>query len=195
MQEGAQEMAQFDRGRLIAVLAAGGIHADQSTIDHVDNWLYFLSFKYQLQKNNMQVGRAKPSRELRNLNKALLEWGFSESFKWEVMLISRFDREKLSQMEWFSCAVGETMDLLESRRKKVRQQNPETELFIDLYRGYADLSGKTGLSNDDSGPGVRFVTECAGLLDVVVPNGLRQTIQAAIGRQGARATCKNDRRK
>ena len=73
--------------------------------------------------------------------------------------------------------------MLESRRKKARQQNPETDLFIDLYRGYVDFSGKTGLSNDDSGPGVRFVAECARLLDVVVPNGLRQTIQAAIGRQ------------
>ena len=101
MQEGAQEMAQFDRGRLIAALAAGGIHADQSTIDHLDNWLYFLSFKYQIQKNNMQVGRAKPSRELRNLNKALLEWGFSESFMWEVMLISRFDQKNCLKWSGF----------------------------------------------------------------------------------------------
>jgi hypothetical protein len=58
----------------------------------------------------------------------------------------------------------------------------ETAFFIDLYEKYAELSGKRGLSDD--GPAIRFIAECASILDMPVPQGLRRRIQQAIVARG-----------
>ena len=188
---------EFDRARLIAALAAGDIHADDETIDSVDAWLFTLWFQYRMRKKNFQVGRAKASKELQKINQALLEWYSCEEFKWEVYLLSRFDHLKIAAMEWFGCTVGEAIDRLEFERKRHGRENPKTTLFVQLYNGYVDLSGRTGLTDEGDGhgpgPGVRFITECAALIDVSVPDKLRQLIQTSIAREEKRneAACKN----
>jgi hypothetical protein len=174
-------MVEFDRERLGTALKAGKICADEEKITQIDAWLYTLWFKYKMQTKGYKLGRAKPSRELQKLNKALLDWSCSDAWKWEVFLICRFDNLKLSAIEWFSMAVGEAIDSLESGRKRTRQEDPKTGLFVDLYRGYTELSGKTGLS--DEGPAIRFIAECAAIVGVAVPPGLRRLVQLGVARE------------
>jgi hypothetical protein len=182
MQGARRAMTEFDREQLIAALAAGGIRADEDTIGQVWCRLHIIQFAYLAYSKGYIVGRAKPSRELRRLNEALLEWHNSDDWAWEAYLIHRFDGLKLSAMEWFYLTVGEMVDRLEMTRKRTRQEDPRTTALLALYHCYVELTGKTGLGDGD-GPGIRFITECAALIDVPVPRLLRQTLQAALARE------------
>jgi hypothetical protein len=85
-------------------------------------------------------------------------------------------------MEWFLTETCETVDRLEMSRKQTRQEDPKTTALLAIYRCYVELTGKTGLGDGD-GPGIRFITECAALINVPVPRLLRQTLQAALARE------------
>ena len=182
MQEGALALTEFDQERFTAALAAGGICPDEETSKQVQYWLHIIEFAYLAGRKGYKVGRAKPSRELQKLKEALLQWHDSNDWEWEATLVHRFDKLKFSAMEWFSNEICDTVDLLERARKPTRQEDPETTALVALYRCYIELTGKTGLGDGD-GPGIRFITKCAELIDVPVPQRLRQTVQAAIARE------------
>ena len=78
--------------------------------------------------------------------------------------------------------LGETVDRLQMARKPTRQEDPKTTALVAIYHCYVELTGKAGLGNGD-GPGIRFITGCAALIDVPVPRQLRQTLQAALARE------------
>jgi hypothetical protein len=65
-------MIEFDRERLGTALKAGKICADEEKITQIDAWLHTLWFKYRMQTKGYKLGRAKPSRELKNLIKHFL---------------------------------------------------------------------------------------------------------------------------
>jgi hypothetical protein len=184
-QEMSPTIERYYRERLAAALKAGRIPADEDTISRVDLWLFSLFFAYRVLKKGYEIGFAKPSRELKNVCKALREWINSDSGNWEAHMIKTEYGYKMSSVDEFLESAEKLVGLLESEKKRVRQENLETYLFFELYRGYIELSGKKGLSDD--GPAIRFVTKCASIVNVAVPRGLRRRIQLAIARHEYRA--------
>jgi hypothetical protein len=171
-------MNRFDREQLVTALQEAGNSADDDMIWHLEHWLYMLRFKYQVAAKGYVIGHAKPSRELKNLNRALLEWTESDNWEWEANSIHRLDDLKLSAMEWFSRSVSEFVTRLESAKRNTRGEDLRTSFFIELYKKYVELSGNKGLSDD--GPAIRFITQCASILNVTVPQAVRRRIQLAI---------------
>jgi hypothetical protein len=179
----------FNRKRLTTALTASGISADEETISKVDAWLYRLILKYSLAERGY-IGierRPKPSRELKNLNKAFQDWLDSENREFEEGLFQSFGPLKLTQSPTVMIAIvyrtiSETVTYLEAAERNPRRtESLETSFFIELYNGYVELSGKKGLS--DNGPAIRFITECASMLGVVVPQAIRRRIQIAMNRR------------
>jgi hypothetical protein len=78
------------------------------------------------------------------------------------------------------CDTGSLIKWMEYQRPKGKQEHPRTTFFRQLYDLYVELSNKPGLSHDGYGPGIRFVTECAALVHIAVPLGLRQLILASM---------------
>jgi hypothetical protein len=70
---------------------------------------------------------------------------------------------------------------IEKEQRKVRGDDPETTLFIDLRDVYVGLTGKTGISED--GPLHRFATACTKLIDpnIVLPQA--QSLRKALKRR------------
>jgi hypothetical protein len=134
-QELSPTMERYYRERLAAALKAGRIPADEDTISRVDLWLTSLFFAYRVRKKGYEIGRAKPSRELKNLSTALREWVNSDSGEWEANMIEKHYGYKVSSAKEFLNLAEKIVSLLESGRKRVRQENLETYLFFELYRG------------------------------------------------------------
>jgi len=67
----------------------------------------------------------------------------------------------------------------EKEQRKVRRDDPETTLFMDLRDVYVGLSGKTGISDD--GPPHRFANACTKLIDKSIilpqPQSLRKALK------------------
>jgi hypothetical protein len=73
-------------------------------------------------------------------------------------LLYAFEAESAQIIKRLSGAVQHGIDFLkyEREQRKVRGNDPETTLFMDLRDVYVGLSGKTGISED--GPLHRFAT-------------------------------------
>jgi hypothetical protein len=78
--------------------------------------------------------------------------------------------------------TGALIAFMEYEKPKGKQEHRRTTFFRRLYYIYVNLSEKSGLSNSGNGPGVHFVTECAALVHIAVPPGLRQLILGSINR-------------
>ena len=191
-------MGWFDRTQLETALERGKIPVDENKIVDLGNWLFIMEHVYQLPSRLRRVPSkykliappydvsGGPSDELKYLEKALRNW-LDADFKnkqLEVDLLGggaemprpEFIIECLSHLH---SSVSNAIDFLQSAAKNTKQKEAvETSLFIDLYRKYIELSGSKKLSDD--GPGVCFVKECASILGVVAPEGLRRRIQQAI---------------
>jgi hypothetical protein len=179
---------QFDRERLAAALVKAKIDASEKNIKALDRFLNVRQLIYLIEKNQPL---AMPSKELVNLHCALRDWlkyciqGSSKRdpgflFNHEIELVTDGgDEAKHQTILWFFSAVTEAIEYLEKTAPGVRQPAPATKLFRGLYDGYCQLNG--GSSMSDTGPSIRFVIECAKIIDpeITIPLGLRQRIQAS----------------
>ena len=171
----------LDRRHVAEALAAAGLSMEEEIIDEVIRWLAKNSFKYRAQKTGRTYAAAEPSKRLLNLHDALAEW-VSSADDGEACLVDELDDLKIQAVIWLLNATGKAIERLESQKAAVRQEDAKTTFLTGLYRLYLDLGGRPGLSNGEIGPAVRFVRHCAALVNVTVPNGLRQTIQASLKR-------------
>jgi hypothetical protein len=152
-----------------------------------------------------QTGRTRPSKKLRDLDKALSAWiaehtedreqfylscagDDPDDIKRAIVLLKRATGTAIGYFETARAlilqerAMDTATESLEAERRQRRPEDPRTTFLRQLYRLYVDLSGKTGLSNDGYGPGYHFVKECAALFNIAVPRGLRQLILTQKGR-------------
>jgi len=172
----------LDRERLNAALIALdldlpiGLVVDD-ILDGVADWIYASWIEYR--KN---VHAAGPSRKLRNLHKALSEWLDEYIDDREGYHLHGNNSDKKDALVQLMRDTGTLIACMEHEKPKGKQEHPRTTFFRRLYYIYVNLSGKSGLSNSGYGPGIHFVTECAALLHIAVPPGLRQLILGSISR-------------
>jgi hypothetical protein len=186
----------FNRERLIMALKMGKICADDDTISKLDSWLFHLKVTYSSIQEGYLGTRPKPSKELKQLNNALSEWLNSEKRAFDENLFRSFGPLKLTgsspmvMLSMVARTISETVTWLESGPKKSKKdQSLQTDLGIGLYEGYVELSGNEGLG--ETGPGVKFMKECASILGTELPRGGRRTLQKAIAareKRGERRT-------
>jgi hypothetical protein len=151
-------------------------------VEGVAGWLYWCWLEYRGAQEP-----AGPSIELKALHKALSQWVDKHIDGREGwLLLRRGDGDdKRDAIAWL---LREMEPLIEFERLLVKRppgrrgEDPKTTFLKGLYHLYKTLSGKSGLSNDGYGPGVRFMTECAALFNITVPPRVRQTIMASISR-------------
>ena len=189
-------MSWFNREQLETALKAGRISADENTISHFDKWLYVTEqvFRLPSQRRRLTPGLKLlktirfngPSKELKNLDKALRAWIFAdfESKEMETDLLTTLSvtgYASIGSLSMLSVSISNTITCLNhqyDQQQKLGSQAVETDLFVGLYKKYCAMSGKKGLS--DNGPAIRFIAECASILDIEIPRGLRRRIQQAI---------------
>jgi hypothetical protein len=96
-------------------------------------------------------------------------------------LLYAFEAEAASIIRRLSVAVQHAIDFLENERdqRRVRHDDPETTLFVDLRDFYVGLSGDTGISED--GPLHRFASACTKLIGESIilpqPQSLRKALK------------------
>jgi hypothetical protein len=168
-------MAEFDREELKAAFEAGRIPISDDDIIRLDGVLRALARKY---------GARKGARE-QDLNRQLTRLEETKSFLaglWDIeALLCGFEVETPQIINRLSgaaqCGIGFLKNKKEQR--KVRRDDPETTLFMDLRDVYVGLSGKTGISED--GPLQRFATACTKLIDKSIilpqPQSLRKALK------------------
>jgi hypothetical protein len=168
-------MAEFDQEQLKAAFEAGKILASDENIRRLDGLLRALARQYRARK----VAREQ------DLNGELTRLEETKSFLeglWDIEgLLCAFEVETPQIISRLLAAVQHGIDLLknEKEQRKVRGDNPETTLFVDLRDVYVGLSGKTGISDD--GPLHRFANACTKLIDAGIilpqPQSLRKALK------------------
>jgi hypothetical protein len=170
-------MAEFDREELKAAFEAGKIPVSDDNIRRLDSLLWSLAQQYRARKVareqdlNGQLARLK---ETKNSLAGLLD---TES------LLQAFEEEMAQIIKRLSGAVQHGIDFLQNERdqRRVRGDDPETTLFIDLRDVYVGLTGKTGISED--GPLHRFATACTKLIDPNIFLPQAQSLRKALKRR------------
>ena len=170
-------MVGFDRAELKAAFQAGNIPPSEDKIEHLDHVLRTLGRQYRAreaaceQDLNAQLARLEESKYcLANL--------------WDVTpVFYAFDPEIATIIRRLSDAAERAVDFLkqEKWRRRVRGDDPETKLFMDLRDIYVGLSGNTGISED--GPLHRFANACAKLIDVTITLPQAQSLRKALKRR------------
>jgi hypothetical protein len=170
-------MNKFDQEELKAALKSGNVPVSDDEIGQLDGVLRALAYQYRARKVartrdvNGQLVRLK---ETKNFLAGLLD---TES------LLQAFEAEMAQIIKRLSGAVQHGIDFLQNERdqRRVRGDDPETTLFIDLRDVYVGLTGKTGISED--GPLHRFATACTKLIDpnIVLPQA--QSLRKALKRR------------
>jgi hypothetical protein len=170
-------MVGFDRAELKAALQAGNIPASEDKIEQLDNVLRALGRHY----------RAREAACEQDLNAQLVRLEKSTKFiasLWEIApVFYAFDPETPKIIRRLSEAAEQAIEFLkhEKGRRKVRGDDPETKLFMDLRDIYVGLSGNTGISED--GPLHRFAHACAKLIDVTITLPQAQSLRKALKRR------------
>ena len=168
-------MDKFDREGLRAALKSGNIPVSDGEIRQLDGVLRAIAQRYLARK---------AARE-QDLNGQLTRLEETRDFLaglWDTEpLLYTFEAETAEIISRLSAAVEHGIDFFknEKEQRKVRGDDPETTLFMDLRDVYVGLSGKTGISED--GPLHRFATACAKLIDESViltqPQSLRKALK------------------
>jgi hypothetical protein len=188
-------MTWFNREQLETALKAGRISADKNTISHFDKWLYVTEQVFRLPSRRRRLTPGLkflktirfngPSKELKNLDKALRAWIFAdfESKEMETDFLETLSvtgNASIGSLSMLSISISNTITCLDryNQQSSLSRHTVETELFVGLYKKYCEMSEKKGLS--DNGPAIRFIAECASILDIEIPRGLRRRIQQAI---------------
>jgi hypothetical protein len=170
-------MDKFDQEELKAALESGNIPVSDDEIRQLGGTLRALTRQYQARK----VARAQ------ELNGQLARLEAVKNFFADLMdtepLLFAFESESAHLIKRLSGAVQHGIVFLKNEKelRKVRGDDPETALFMDLRDLYVGLSGKTGIS--DHGPLHRFATACAKLIDqnIVLPQP--QSLRKALKRR------------
>jgi hypothetical protein len=171
-------MDGYNRQQLETALKAGKISTDEDTINKLDRSLFVLGITYLNAFGYINtIALPAPSRELKDLNKAVKKFLASENVEFELNLLP-----KPISMELLSTIFRSISQYVSWRDFWARNRWPksrrETEVLIGLYETYVELSGRRGLS--DNGPAIRFMTECASILGMAIPQGMRRRVQIAI---------------
>jgi hypothetical protein len=168
-------MAGFDREELKAALKSGNVSVSDDEIGQLDGVLRALAQQYRARK----VARAQ---DLIGQLTRFEETKNSLAGLWETeALLYTFEVETPQIISRLLGAVEYGIDFLkyEKEKRKVRGDDPETTLFVNLRDVYVGLSGKTGIS--DNGPLHRFANACTKLIDVNIilpqPQSLRKALK------------------
>ena len=170
-------MAEFDREELKAAFEAGKILAGDDNIRRLDGLLRALAQQYRARK----VAREQ------DLNRKLTRLEETKSFLadlWDIeALLCGFAEETPQIISRLSSAAQNGIGFLKHEReqRKVRGDDPETTLYMDLRDVYVGLSGRTGISED--GPLHRFATACANLIDANIILPQAQSLRKALKRR------------
>jgi hypothetical protein len=168
-------MAEFDREELKAAFEAGKIPVSDDNIRRLDGLLRAIAQQHQARK----VARKQ------DLNGKLTRLEETKCFLgglWDIeALLCGFEEETPQIISRLSGAAQHGIDFLknEKERRKIRRDDPETTLFMDLRDVYVGLSRKTGISDD--GPLHRFANACTKLIDESIilpqPQSLRKALK------------------
>jgi hypothetical protein len=176
----------IDRERLKAALIALdtdlpiGLVVDD-IVEGVAERIYWCWMEYR-QTTSKKGG---PSRELRNLRTALSEWLDQHLDDREGYHLHENDcakKEALVELLRSTEALVSCMEYEKPKPSRGKQEQPRTTFLRQIYELYVDLKGKPGLSHGGYGPGVQFITECAALVGIRAPEGLRQLILGSVSR-------------
>src|SRR5882672_1318784 len=168
-------MAEFDRQELKAAFEAGKILAGDDNIRRLDGSLRALIQQYQARKAAREQGVSAQLTRLEETKNSVASLWDSEA------LLYALDVEAPQIISRLLGTVERGIDFLkhEKEQRKVRRDDPETTLFMDLRDVYVGLSGKTGISED--GPLQRFATACTKLIDKSIilpqPQSLRKALK------------------
>ena len=170
-------MAEFDREELKAAFGAGKIPVSDDNIRRLDGLLRALAQQHRARKVAREQdlnGQLKRLEETKNFLEGL--WGTEA-------LLYAFETETPQIISRLLYAVQHGIDFLktEKERRKVRRDDPETTLFMDLRDIYVGLTGKTGISDD--GPLHRFAKTCTKLIDESIVLPQPQSLRKALKRR------------
>ena len=170
-------MGEFDREKLKAALEAGRIAINEDSVRGLDRLLQTLVQQY----------RARKFARVQDLKGQLTRLGEIKNFLaslWDTEpFLYAFEVEMPQIINRLLSAVQRGLVFLktEKEQRKVRGDDPETILFMDLRDIYVGLSGKTGISED--GPLHRFATACADLIDANIILPQAQSLRKALKRR------------
>jgi hypothetical protein len=170
-------MFEFDQEDLKATLEAGRLPVSDNNIRRLDGLLRALASQY----------RARKAAREQDLNGQLTRLGETKDFLaslWDVeAFFYAFDPETPTIIHRLSDAAQQAIDFLKNqkRQRKVRGDDPETMLFMDLRDIYVGLTGNTGIS--DNGPLHRFAKVCTKIIDVSIVLPQPQTLRKALKRR------------
>ena len=168
-------MAEFDREELKTAFEAGKIPISDDDIRRLDGLLRALAQQYRARRVAREQdlnGQLTRLEEIKNFLAGL----------WDTeALLYAFEVKTPEIISRLSSVVQHGIDFLknEKEQRKVRGDDPETTLFMDLREIYVGLSGKTGISED--GPLLRFANACTKLIDESIilpqPQSLRKALK------------------
>jgi hypothetical protein len=170
-------MDKFDQEELKIALRSGNITVNEEAIGQLDGALRALATQYRARK----VGRAQ------DLNEQLARLEATRTSLADLLdaepLLYAFETEVASIIRRLSVAVQHAIGFLETEKdqRRLRRDDAETTLFVNLRDFYIELSGNTGIAED--GPLHRFATACAKLIDpnIVLPQA--QSLRKALKRR------------
>ena len=170
-------MDKFDREGLRAALKAGNIPVSDDEIRQLDGVLRALAQQYRTRKIARAQDLKGQSARLQATKNFLVGLLDTEP------LLYAFEAEAPQIIKRLSGAVQRGIDFLENEReqRKVRGDDPETTLYMDLRDVYVGLSGRTGISDD--GPLHRFANACTKLIDVSISLPQPQSLRKALKRR------------
>ena len=168
-------MAEFDREELKAAFEAGKIPISDDDIRRLDGPLRALAQQYRARRVAREQdlnGQLTRLEEIKNFFAGLCD---------TEALLYAFEVKTPEIISRLSGAVQHGIDFLknEKEQRKVRGDDPETTLFMDLRDVYVGLSGRTGIS--EAGPLLRFANACTKLIDESIilpqPQSLRKALK------------------
>ena len=168
-------MAEFDREELKAAFEAGKIPVSDDDIRRLDGFLRALAQQYRARRAAREQDLNGQLTRLEETKNFLTGLGDTEA------LLYAFEVKTPEVISRLAGAVQHGIDFLknEKEQRKVRGDDPETALFMDLRDVYVGLSGRTGISED--GPLLRFANACAKLIDESIilpqPQSLRKALK------------------
>ena len=170
-------MAEFDPEELKTALQLGKIPFSNDDVRRLDRLLQVLAQRYRARKIARAQDLKRQSARLEATKNFLVCLLDTEP------LLYAFEAETPQIITRLSGAVQLGIDFLKNEReqRKVRGDDPETTLYMDLRDVYVGLSGRTGISED--GPLHRFATACANLIDANIILPQAQSLRKALKRR------------
>jgi hypothetical protein len=168
-------MVEFDREELKAAFEAGKIPVSDDYIRRLDGPLRALAQQFRARTVAREQGVSTQLTRLEETKNSIAGLWDSEA------LLYAFDVEAPQIISRLLGTVERGIDFLkhEKEQRKVRRDDPETALFMDLRDVYVGLTGKTGISED--GPLHRFAKACTKIIDEGIilpqPQSLRKALK------------------